>query len=147
MDALSCSSSLHDSTKLEEIIINQATTMTTTAAAAAAMDRCEVRKSKSRVRSYLKKCKDALYGHPSEETCTITVHENPHSTTAASSGTSWYLTEIDTTASLDGIKMCNIEIQQLPKGTNQADEQEAIDNEIKCISMTQTVPLVVESKV
>lgn len=107
------------------------------------MDRNEVRKSKSKMRSYLKRCKDALYGHQqqSEESCTITVHEN------SSTNTSWYLTEdMDTTTS-DAFKMCNTETQ-LPKGSNQVVvEQEAIDNEIKCINMIQTVPLVVESKV
>lgn len=110
------------------------------------MDRCEVRKSKSKVRSYLKRCKDALYGHQNEETCSITVHEDiPQST--ASSTTSWYLTEIDDSSDSQYNK--NNNNIQLLKGikTNQAfDEQEAIDNEIKCMSMTETVPLV-ESQV
>lgn len=107
------------------------------------MDRCEVRKSKSKVRSYLKRCKDALYGHQSEETCSITVHEDIPQSTIAST-TSWYLTETD-----DSNDSQNHNNVQLLKGmkTNQAvDEQEAIDNEIKCMSMTETVPLV-ESQV
>lgn len=107
------------------------------------MDRCEVRKSKSKVRSYLKRCKDALYGHQNEETCSITVHEDIPQSTIAST-TSWYLTETD-----DSNDSQNHNNMQLLKGikTNQAvDEQEAIDNEIKCMSMTETVPLV-ESQV
>jgi hypothetical protein len=120
---------LHDS-KLEEIVINNT------------MERSEVRKSKSKVRSYLKRCKDAIYGHQNDETCNITVHEDiPHA--SSSSTTSWYLTEVDSNDSINAIEM------QLPKAlqTNQAcDEQEAIDNEIKCISMTEIVP-VVESQV
>ena len=106
------------------------------------MDRCEVRKSKSKVRSYLKRCKDALYGHQSEETCSITVHEDIPQSSAST--TSWYLTEND-----DSNDSQNHNNMQLLKGikTNQAvDEQEAIDNEIKCMSMTETVPLV-ESQV
>ena len=107
------------------------------------MDRCEVRKSKSKVRSYLKRCKDALYGHQSEETCSITVHEDIQQSSAST--TSWYLTETDD-SNCDSQNHNNM---QLLKGikTNQAvDEQEAIDNEIKCMSMTETVPLV-ESQV
>lgn len=138
MDALSSSASLSDSVKLEEIVINQTTS--------SAMDRSEVRKSKSKVRNYLKRCKDALYGHPSEETCTITVHENQPC--SSSSGTSWYLTEIDANNvdSSSANKMCSTENLSL-KATNQVEEQEKIDNEIKCMSMTQMVPLEVESKV
>lgn len=138
MDALSSSASLSDSVKLEEIVINQTTS--------SAMDRSEVRKSKSKVRNYLKRCKDALYGHPSEETCTITVHENQPC--SSSSGTSWYLTEIDANNvdSSSTNKMCSTE-NLLLKATNQVEEQEKIDNEIKCMSMTQMVPLEVESKV
>lgn len=137
MDALSSSASLNDSAKLEEIVINQTT----------AMDRSEVRKSKSKVRNYLKRCKDALYGHPSEETCTITVHEN-QPCSSSSSSTSWYLTEIDANNvdSSSTNKMCSTE-NLSPKATNQVEEQEKIDNEIKCMSMTQTVPLEVEFKV
>ena len=108
--------------KLEEIVINQT------------MDRSEVRKSKSKVRSYLKRCKDALYWHQNEEACTITVDENqPHS-----SNTSWYLTEIDSADSNGGGNKCNTELQTLQAVArpNHTDEQEAIDNEIKCTSMT-----------
>lgn len=106
------------------------------------MDRCEeVRLSKSKVRSYLKRCKDALYGHQSEETCNITVHEDiSHSST---SNTSWYLTEIDSNELSNNITACPS--LQLPKGSkpNEAvEEQEAIANEIKCMSMTENVPLV-----
>ncbi|XP_070494733.1 uncharacterized protein Pura isoform X3 [Chironomus tepperi] len=125
----SSSSTLHDS-KLEEIIVNTT------------MDRCEVRKSKSKVRSYLKRCKDALYGHQNDETCSITVHEDIPQSSAST--TSWYLTETD-----DSNDSQNHNNMQLLRGikTNQAvDEQEAIDNEIKCMSMTETVPLV-ESQV
>lgn len=110
------------------------------------MDRSEVRKSKSKVRSYLKRCKDALYGHQSEETCTITVHEDIQHSSA--SNTSWYLSEMASNDSLN-----NNNNMQLPKAmqANQAvDEQKAIDNEIKCISMTETeiVPqVVVDSQV
>jgi hypothetical protein len=107
-----------DSNKLEEIVINQTT----------AMDRSEVRKSKSKVRSYLKRCKDALYGHQhqNEETCTITVHEDPPS---SSSCTSWYLTEADTRKSSE---MCNTGASRT---NHESDEQEALDNEIECKSM------------
>lgn len=135
MDALSSSATLNDSVKLEEIVINQTT----------AMDRSEVRKSKSKVRNYLKRCKDALYGHPNEEVCTITVHEHQP---CSSSGTSWYLTEIDANNvdSSSTNKMCSTE-NLSPKATNQVEEQEKIDNEIKCMSMTQTGPLEMDSKV
>lgn len=110
------------------------------------MSRSDVRKSKSKVRSYLKKCKDALYGHSSDETCTITVNEDlPQS----SSNTSWYLTTT-ATAAAESSDSTNTESgsDQLPKAikTNQVDEQEAIDNEIKCMSMTDSVPPV-ESQV
>lgn len=103
------------------------------------MSRSDVRKSKSKVRSYLKKCKDALYGHASDETCTITVNED----LPQSSNTSWYLT---TESSNDSTNKASSD--QLPKAikANQVDEQEAIDNEIKCTGMTETVPLV-ESQV
>lgn len=106
------------------------------------MDRCEVRKSKSKVRSYLKRCKDALYGHQSDETCSITVHEDIPQLNVGST-TSWYLTDIDD-PSCDS-QNNNSKAQSL-KGLKIDDEQEAIDNEIKCISMTETVPLV-ESQV
>jgi hypothetical protein len=108
------------------------------------MDRCEVRKSKSKVRSYLKRCKDALYGHQSEETCSITVHEDiPHSSIAT---TSWYLTETDSQDAPNGEDRCTSLPPQATKTNQAVDEQEAIDNEIKCMSMTETVPLV-ESQV
>ncbi|KAG5679443.1 hypothetical protein PVAND_009009 [Polypedilum vanderplanki] len=123
--------------KLEEIIVNHTTTTT--------MDRSEVRKSKSKVRSYLKRCKDVFYGHQTDETCSITVHEDiPHS---SSSTTSWYLTDIDSQDFSNATVQCTS--LQLPKATetNQlVDVQEAIDNEIKCMSMIETVPLV-ESQV
>lgn len=97
------------------------------------MSRSDVRKSKSKVRTYLKKCKDALYGHASDETCSITVNEDlPQSST-------WYLAPEpnDSTVNKTGS-------DQLPKAikTNQVDEQEAIDNEIKCMGMTESEPLV-----
>lgn len=106
------------------------------------MSRSDVRKSKSKVRSYLKKCKDALYGYGNEETCTITVNED----LPQSSNTSWYLT---TTAAESNDSVNKTSADQLPKAikTNQVDEQEAIDNEIKCMSMTGSEPLVVESQV
>lgn len=105
------------------------------------ISRSDVRKSKSKVRSYFKKCKDALYGHASDETCSITVNED----LPQSSNTSWYLT---TTATESNDLVNKAGLDQLPKAikTNQVDEQEAIDNEIKCMSMTETVPLV-ESEV
>jgi hypothetical protein len=117
--------------KLEEIVVNQETSMS----------RTDVRKSKSKVRSYLKKCKDALYGHPSDETCTITVNED----LPQSSNTSWYLT---TTTAESNDSANKVSSDQLPKAikTNQVDEQEAIDNEIKCMGMTELVPPV-ESQV
>lgn len=103
------------------------------------MSRNDVRKSKSKVRTYLKKCKDALYGHASDETCSITVNED----LPQSSNTSWYLAPEpnDSTVNKTGS-------DQLPKAikTNQVDEQEAIDNEIKCMGMTESEPLV-ESRV
>lgn len=113
--------------KLEEIVVNQDTSMS----------RTDVRKSKSKVRSYLKKCKDALYGHANDEMCSITVNEDLPQT----SNTSWYL--IDSNDSTNKSSS-----DQLPKATksNQVDEQEAIDNEIKCTGMTETMPLV-ESQV
>lgn len=102
------------------------------------MSRSDVRKSKSKVRSYLKKCKDALYGHTSDEMCSITVNED----LPQSSNSSWYLT----TDSNDSTNKASSD--QLPKATktNQVEEQEAIDNEIKCTGMTETMPLV-ESQV
>lgn len=103
------------------------------------MSRSDVRKSKLKVRSYLKKCKDALYGHGSDEMCnSITVNED----VPQSSNTSWYLT----TESNDSTNKSSSD--QLPKATktNHVDEQEAIDNEIKCTGMTETMPLV-ESQV
>lgn len=107
------------------------------------MDRSEVRKSKSKVRSYLKRCKDALYGHQTDETCSITVHEDiPHS--SSSSTTSWYLTDID--SSNTTVQCTSLQLPKATKTNQPVDEQEAIDNEIKCISMTETVPLV-ESQV
>lgn len=105
------------------------------------MSRNDVRKSKSKVRSYFKKCKDALYGHATDETCTITVNED----LPQSSNTSWYLA----TTAVDSNDSANKESSdQLPKAmkTNQVDEQEAIDNEIKCMSMTEAEPPV-ESQV
>lgn len=102
------------------------------------MSRSDVRKSKSTVRSYFKKCKDALYGHANEETCTVTVNED----LPQSSNTSWYLATESNDSANETI------LYQLPKAikTNQVDEQEAIDKEIKCMSMTETEPLV-ESQV
>ena len=81
------------------------------------------------MRVYLKKCKDVLYGGNNDETCTPTVNEN-----LPQPSTLWYLT------------INKIDSDQLPKAikTNQVEEQEAIDNEIKC--MTETMPLV-ETKV
>jgi hypothetical protein len=105
------------------------------------ISRSDVRKSKSKVRTYLKRCKDALYGHSSDETCTITVNED----LPQSSNTSWYLT----TAAMESNDSTNkADSDQLPKAmkTNQVDEQEAIDKEIKCMSMTEVLPLV-ESQV
>lgn len=104
------------------------------------MSRNDVRKSKSKVRSYLKKCKDAFYGHSSDEMCTITVNED----LPQSSNTSWYLIAAESNDSANTASCSD----QLPKAikTNQVDEQEAIDNEIKCMSMTDSVPLV-ESQV
>lgn len=103
------------------------------------MSRSDVRKSKSKVRSYLKKCKDALYGHASDEMCSITVNED----LPQSSNSSWYLTTSDSNDSANKSSS-----DQLPKATkaNQVDEQEAIDNEIKCTGMTEPMPLV-ESQV
>lgn len=108
------------------------------------ISRTDVRKSKSKVRSYLKKCKDALYGHANEETCAITVNED----LPQSSNTSWYLTTTSATATESNDSVNKTSSDQLPKAikTNQVDEQEAIDNEIKCMSMTETEPLV-ESQV
>lgn len=96
------------------------------------MDRSEVRKSKSKVRSYLKRCKDALYGHQhqNEETCTITVHEDLPS---PSSCTSWYLTEAATDMAKSR-EMCNTGTESL-RTNHESDEQEALDNEIECKSM------------
>lgn len=131
-DGISISSSTLDP-KLEEVVVSQETSMS----------RSDVRKSKSKVRSYLKKCKDALYGHSTDETCSITVNED----LPQSSNTSWYLTA--TATPMESIDSANTaSSDQLPKAmkTNQVDEQEAIDNEIKCISMTETVPPV-ESQV
>lgn len=93
------------------------------------MSRGDVRKSKSKVRSYYKKCKDALYG---QDTSIITVSEDP----LQSSNTSWYLTTESNDSTNQTIS------DQLPKAmkTNQFDEQEAIDEEIKCMSMTETEP-------
>lgn len=132
-DGISISSSTLDP-KLEEIVVNQ-TVMESS------MSRTDVRKSKSKVRSYFKKCKDALYGHVSDETCSVTVNED----LPQSSNTSWYLT---TTATKSNDSANKTGSDQLPKAikTNQVEEQEAIDNEIKCMSMTETVPLV-ESEV
>jgi hypothetical protein len=106
------------------------------------ISRNDVRKSKSKVRSYLKKCKDAIYGHSNDETCTITVHED----LPQSSNTSWYLT---TTATESNDSVNKASSDQLPKAikTNQVDEQEAIDNEIKCMSMTEALVPPVESQV
>ena len=106
------------------------------------MSRNDVRKSKSKVRNYLKKCKDALYGHGSDETCIITVNED----LPQSSNTSWYLTTTSAESNDSTNKASGAD--QLPKAieTNQVDEQEAIDKEIKCMSMTETEPLV-ESQV
>ncbi|CRL08313.1 CLUMA_CG021402, isoform A, partial [Clunio marinus] len=133
IDGISISSSTLDS-KLEEIVVSQA-------GIESSMSRNDVRKSKSKVRSYFKKCKDALYGHSSDDTCNITVDED----LSQSSNTSWYLT---TTAFESNDSVNRASSDQLPKAmkTNQVDVQEAIDNEIKCIGMTQTLPLV-ESQV
>lgn len=55
------------------------------------LSRAEVRRSKSRVRSYLKKCKDAIYGPSShEDSCPISHHE-PISQRATSS---WYVNDV-----------------------------------------------------
>jgi hypothetical protein len=128
--SISSSSSTLDP-KLEEIVVNQAPMESS-------MSRSDVRKSKSKVRSYLKKCKDALYGHASDEMCSITVNED----LPLSSNTSWYLTT-DSNESAN-----NASVDQLPKATktNRVDEQEEIDNEVKCTGMTETMPLV-ESQV
>lgn len=127
-DGISVASSTLDS-RLEEIVVSQS------AMEASSISRSDVRKSKSKVRSYLKKCKDALYGHHSDESCGITVNED----LPQSSNTSWYLTAAE---SSDPANKSSAD--QLPKAmkTNQVDEQEAIDNEIKCMGMTETVPLV-----
>lgn len=133
-DGISISSSTLDSKQLEEIVVNQT-------AMESSMSRSDVRKSKSKVRSYFKKCKDVLYGHSSDETCTITVNEDlPQS----SSNTSWYLTTTATTTEQSNDSVNNASLDQLPKAmkANHVDEQEAIDNEIKCMSMTESDPLV-----
>jgi hypothetical protein len=132
-DGISISSATLDA-KLDEIVVNQ-TVMESS------ISRSDVRKSKSKVRTYLKRCKDALYGHSTDETCTVTVNED----LPQSSNTSWYLT----TAALESNDSTNkADSDQLPKAmkTNQLDEQEAIDKEIKCMSMTEVLPLV-ESQV
>jgi hypothetical protein len=111
-DGISISSSTLDA-KLDEIVVNQ-TVMESS------ISRSDVRKSKSKVRTYLKRCKDALYGHSSDETCTITVNED----LPQSSNTSWYLT----TAAMESNDSTNkADSDQLPKAmkTNQVDEQEA----------------------
>lgn len=127
-DGISVASSTLDS-RLEEIVVSQSAMETSS------ISRSDVRKSKSKVRSYLKKCKDALYGHHSDESCSITVNED----LPQSSNTSWYLTTAESSDSAN-----KSSADQLPKAmkTNQVDEQEAIDNEIKCMGMTETVPLV-----
>lgn len=134
---LACNSSLSvDPSKLEEIVVNQ--TMDT--ASHSGISRGEVRKSKSKVRSYLKKCKDAIYGHQVvDDTCIITVNEDlPQSST-----TSWYLAEIE---SNEIGKQINFEKEkELLKnvesavGEMQVEEQEIVDNE--CKNMIENMPL------
>lgn len=134
---LTCNSSLSvDPSKLEEIVVNQ--TMDT--ATHSGINRGEVRKSKSKVRSYLKKCKDAIYGHQvPDDTCIITVNED----LPQSSNTSWYLAEIE---SNEIIKQINFEKEkeQLKNvesavGEMQVEEQEIVDNE--CKNMIENMPL------
>lgn len=134
---LACNSSLSvDPSKLEEIVVNQ--TMDT--ATHSGINRGEVRKSKSKVRSYLKKCKDAIYGHQvADDTCIITVNED----LPQSSSTSWYLAEIE---SNEIVKQINFEKEkeQLKNvesavGEMQVEEQEIVDNE--CKKMIENMPL------
>jgi hypothetical protein len=91
-----------------------------------ALSRSDIRKSKSKVRSYFKRCKDVLYGHSTDDAANITVKRDiPHS-----SNTSWYLTaEI----MQDDDSGDRISIDHLPEEmkTNQIKEQEASDHTVE----------------
>lgn len=89
------------------------------------MSRSDVRKSKSKVRSYFKKCKDALYGHTNGETSTLTENED----LSHSSHTLWYLaTESNVLTDL---------LNEQPMKIKELEEQEKFDKEIRCTIMTE----------
>lgn len=89
-----------------------------------ALNRNDTRKSKSKVRSYLKRCKDVLYGHSTDDAANITVKRDiPHS-----SNTSWYLTaEMQLRDDDSGDRISIDHVPQETK-TNQIKEQEASDH-------------------
>lgn len=87
-----------------------------------ALSRNDIRKSKSKVRSYFKRCKDVLYGHSSDDVANITVKRDiPHS----SNTSRWYLTA----EMQDDVSGDRISIDQMPAEMkeNQIKEQEASD--------------------
>lgn len=54
------------------------------------LNRAEVRRSKSRVRSYLKRCKDAIIGPSNEDSCAISHHE----AISQRATSSWYVNDV-----------------------------------------------------
>lgn len=98
------------------------------------MSRNDIRKSKSKVRSYLRRCKDVLYGHSMSSgvdvaAANITVKGD----ISHASNTSWYLVaEMHQQQQLDNEDLADhrMSIDHLPeeKKTNQIKEQEASDH-------------------
>ncbi|CAO1362950.1 unnamed protein product [Diamesa serratosioi] len=122
-----------DPSKLEEIVVNQ----TMDIATHSGINRGEVRKSKSKVRSYLKKCKDAIYGHQiTDDTCIITVNED----LPQSSNTSWYLAEIESNTIVKQINN-EREKEQLKNVESAVGEMQVEEQEIECKNMIENMPL------
>lgn len=142
--SLSSQSALDSRRDADHFHVNYEHTVELSEATATSMSRNDIRKSKSKVRSYFKRCKDVLYGHSMssgddvvEANGNITVKKD----IAHSSNTSWYLTEemhkFDDEDSADH----RLSIDHAPEEmkTNQIKEQEANDHtKIEC---NESMPL------
>lgn len=103
----------------------------TSRASTMSMSRNDIRKSKSKVRSYLRRCKDVLYGHSMSSGDEVTAEKITVKRDLHASNTSWYLAEMhqqqpDDEASVER----RMSIDHLPEEmkTNQIKVQEANDH-------------------
>ena len=121
-----------NSLTLDEIVVSPPESMESQSS----INRGEVRKSKSKMRTYLKKCKNAIIGQHSqvEDIRPIATHD-----TTANSCTSWYLDENDdskeSTEQIFGVQSINFE-QPVDKGIESDDLKEASFNDSPIIEVT-----------